>query len=53
MKGEAIMRRIFFGGSLVLGLAMLMWAMAPVIAAHGLAVAVVGMLLPAGMPAPA
>lgn len=29
------MRRIFFGGSLVLGLAMLMWAMAPVIAAHG------------------
>jgi len=30
------MRRIFFGtGILVLGLAMLMWAMAPVIAAHG------------------
>jgi hypothetical protein len=36
MKGEAIMRRIFFGtGILVLGLAMLMWAMAPVLAAHG------------------
>ena len=30
------MRRIFFGtGILVLGLGMLMWAMAPVIAAHG------------------
>ena len=36
MKGEAIMRRIFFGtGTLVLCLATLMWATAPIIAQHG------------------
>jgi hypothetical protein len=36
MKGGAIMRRIFFGtGTLVLCLATLMWATAPIIAQHG------------------
>jgi hypothetical protein len=35
MKGGTIMRRIFFGtGILVLGLATLMWATAPIIAQH-------------------
>jgi hypothetical protein len=36
MKGEAIMRRIFLGtGTVVLGLATLMWATAPLSAQHG------------------
>ena len=55
MKGEAIMKHIFFGaGSLFLVLATLMWAMAPISRRSAVAtVAAAAMLAGAAMPAAA